>query len=409
MIDLREQFRLKEFRDSFLLYASFIGNIILGWLIAKINTQYLSIEAFAQYSFFIIVIFFSRVFYSGGYYESASRLLAACDDRRDQQQVIFIVFKIAFFAGIASIAFNLILADVFDNIFQVKISRLIFNFSFMAGLVVIYSAFPLIFRGNGNIQALSITTILPRIIYLIILFGLVYFSELTLYSTIVGYGFGLLLTIIFGISVLRFVFTAHNSDFTLIKQENARYGKHIYVSNIFNEIIFHSDKILISYFLIQNELAYYNLAYMLTFPIAHFSTALATSHFKQFAIKKRIPRNVILLNLAFVSVSVLVLVLVRKPLITILFSDQYLPVIEVLPYLAIAFGLSGISKPYTYFLMANQKGKIVRNISIIVPTIQVTLNILLIPVHGMLGAAFTAVGIYLLDVVVFYIWYRRIS
>ena len=42
--------------------------------------------------------------------------------------------------------------------------------------------------------------------------------------------------------------------------------------------------------------------------------------------------------------------------------------------LALAFGFSGLSKPFTLFLMAKGHGKAVRNISVVIPIIQLVLK-----------------------------------
>jgi O-antigen/teichoic acid export membrane protein len=182
-----------------------------------------------------------------------------------------------------------------------------------------------------------------------------------------------------------------------IWHEVKNYGQHIYISTIWTDILYHADKLLISYFLSEAEMAYYGLGFILAFPLSHFSTSLSTTLFQRFATINHIGRKAISVNSMFVFLSVLAFILLREPIIVYLFSEEYLPTISVLPPLAIAFGFSGLSKPFTLFLMAQGRGKVVRNISILVPSLQIIINIFVIPSYGISGAAWTACFVYGLD------------
>ena len=122
-------------------------------------------------------------------------------------------------------------------------------------------------------------------------------------------------------------------------------------------------------------MAYYALGYMITFPLTNFSLALATTLFKKFSAQDRINRKVFLLNGVFIIVSVLTLILLRKYIIIYLFSEKYIPVIDLIIPLALAFGFSAFSKPFTLYLMARKHGKTIRNISLIVPLIHISLAV----------------------------------
>jgi O-antigen/teichoic acid export membrane protein len=57
--------------------------------------------------------------------------------------------------------------------------------------------------------------------------------------------------------------------------------------------------------------------------------------------------------------------------------------------------------------MARKQGKVVRNISILIPTLQIILCIFVIPVYGIIGAAWIACFVYAFDLVLFFIFYKR--
>ena len=83
--------------------------------------------------------------------------------------------------------------------------------------------------------------------------------------------------------------------------------------------------------------------------------------------------------------------------------------IPLLVPLGIAFGLSGLSRPYTMFLMANRHGKIVRNISALIPTIKIALSILVIPVYGIYGVAWLTTFVYGLDLLLYVLAYKHVT
>ena len=219
---------------------------------------------------------------------------------------------------------------------------------------------------------------------------------------------GFLITILGGMVYLRPDLSNFRSRVKENIAEVRSYGIHLYISNIWYEIFFHADKLVVSYFLSDESMAYYALGYMITFPLSHFSTALSTAHFRRFSGQDKIDTRVIVLNAIFIFVSVVTFILMREYIIKYLFSERYLPTIEIIIPLSLAFGFSGFSKPFALYLMARKWGKVVRNISIVVPLIHISVSVILIPIYGIYGAAWTATAVYFLDMMLFTFSYLRI-
>jgi O-antigen/teichoic acid export membrane protein len=99
----------------------------------------------------------------------------------------------------------------------------------------------------------------------------------------------------------------------------------------------------------------------------------------------------------------------RRFIILNLFSAEYLPTVDIMLPLALAFGFSSISKPFALFLMARGAGKAVRNISMIIPTLNIILGLLIIPRYEIMGAAWTLVVVYFCDLFLFWLAYRKIT
>jgi polysaccharide transporter, PST family len=395
-------------RQILIYYAALVFNIFLGWIIAKLNTEYLSLADYGRYSFFVIFIFFSRAFFGFGVFESTSRLLTLTQSKNESEQLAgtSILWTLLFFIPLTLILF--IFSFFSDRIFEVKISNLLLIFAPFTGLILLQSHFNLMLRGWGRVNLMAFVTVLPRIIYIILLGYIIFINSFTLQSSLSMWFLGFFLAISLCIFCIRPKFTSIKDTSKKIYEEVKTYGIHLYISQIWHEIFFHTDKFVISYFLSAESMAYYALGYMITFPLTHFSTALSSTLFKKFSAQEKINPKVHIVNGIFVVTSVIIFILLRKYIIIYLFSDNYLPTIELIIPLALAFGFSGLSKPFSLYLMARKHGKTVRNISITIPVLHIAVGLYIIPKYGIYGAAWVATGVYLVDMLLFMISYFKI-
>jgi O-antigen/teichoic acid export membrane protein len=262
-------------------------------------------------------------------------------------------------------------------------------------------------RGTGQIKSLSILTVLPRIFYLVLLAIIVFIDRFSLTWSLDMFFMGFGLSLIWCTIIIQPSFKSMRQSVVRLWHDLKLYGIHLYLSNIWNELLFHGDKFIISLFLPAQSLAYYYLAYALTFPLSHFSTALSTTMFNRFALQRRIDSRVLRVNMLFVLSSVGVFIVLRRFIIINLFSPDYLPTVAVMLPLALAFGFSSVSKPFTLFLVARGEGKVVRNISIVIPILNIILGLIIIPHFGIMGAAWTQVLVYCCDLLLYFLAYRK--
>jgi O-antigen/teichoic acid export membrane protein len=393
--------------ETGLYFTTLILNIFLGWVVTKLNTTYLDLVEYGRYSFFIIILFFSRSFFGFGIFESASRLLAVTPDDRERKQIMRTGFLLSGGFSVLFTMFFLLLAVFSDRYFKVKIGDLCWRYAILVGLILIHSYYMLALRGTGQIKVLSLITVLPRIFYLLLLILILiidrYDLVLSLNMFFLGYAFSLIWITL----SIRPDFKNWKTTAIGLWNDLKSYGVHLYLSNIWNELLYYGDKIVISYFLPAQSLAYYYLGYALTFPLSHFSFALATTMFNRFAVQDRISFRVIKYNILYVVSAVLVYIFLRRFIIIYLFSADYLPTVDIMLPLALAFGFSSISKPYALFLMARGEGKTVRNITVFIPTLNIILGLLIIPRYEIIGAGWTLVVVYFCDLLLFLSVYRR--
>jgi len=242
-----------------------------------------------------------------------------------------------------------------------------------------------------------------------LLIALMLLDRFSLVRSLNMFFIGLALALIWSTFVLRPSFASFQKYVGSLWSDLKSYGVHVYLSNIWNETLLYADKFIISIFLPVQSLAYYYLGYALTIPLSHFSNALATTMFNRFASQDRIDSRVTRVNILFVVSSVSIFIVLRRFIIVSLFSAEYLPTVDLMLPLALAFGFSGLSKPFTLFLMARGAGKTVRNISIAVPTINIVLGILIIPRFEIMGAAWVQTVVLFCDLLLFFLAYRKFT
>ncbi len=398
----------KTAQNTFTLYGAIILNILLGWVVAKLNTHYLTVEEYGQYAFFIVVIYYSRVFFTFGTFESASRILALEKNSENKRKYFGASFVSAFVFIIPFMLILVIFSLYSDSLFKVKVGNLYSQNLIFAGFVIIQSLLISTLRGSGKIKILSFFTFSPRIFHLLFLGYLIILNEFTLSNSLYTMFFGLIISIVLILILIKPNFIDVKQKLFHIFYEIKQYGIHIYFGNIMHETLVHADKFLISFYFNSDSMAYYGFAYMLTYPLSHFSTSLATTLFNKFASQQKINNKVLRINFLYIFVSVSIFVALREPIIRYLFSVNYLPAVGLMLPLALAFGFSGLSKPYALYLMAKGYGKIVRNISIITPVFNISLNLFLIPIYGISGAAWSASAAYGFDLILYILYYHKL-
>ena len=173
-----KQTNQKTYVSILVFYAALVFNIFLGWVLAKLNTQYLTVAEYGRYAFFMIFIFLSRSFFGFGIFESTSRLLAVSQSDKDQNQllgssaVLTAIFMLPF-------ALWLFLSSFFaDQVFEVQIGSLLNGYALFAGLILFHTYLSLAIRGTGRIVLMSFMTVLPRIFYVILLAYIIMFGQL---------------------------------------------------------------------------------------------------------------------------------------------------------------------------------------------------------------------------------------
>ncbi len=390
------------------LYTAQILNLFLGWIVTKLNISQLSVEEFGRFTFFITLINASFIFFTFGVFEASSRLLALSESRNESDRILTVSLSFALTSYFIFTLFFWLVKSSVSEIFSVDVSVLIKLYFPLAGIYLLYDFWQKILRGAGKIYRLSCYLVLPRIIYIAILIILVYTQQFTLHTTTLMnlVSFGLVLVLFLFLE--SFNFSRYFDSLKSLVKEIRKFGIHMYLAELIQALLFHIDKLFIAYFLTSEDLAYYSLAFTLTFPLSLFSTSLSTGMYRRFSKTSRIDDKIVKANLIWIILSLLLIIFLGPWMVKNIFSAKYMESIPVLIPLAIAFGMGGLSKIYTYFLIAKGEGKIIRNISIILIIVNIVFNILLIPLLGITGSAYARIITFILDFIFVYIGYRLV-
>ena len=397
--------KITQIRPAIVLYLAQVINLLLGWGITKLNVSFLSIEEFGQYSFFITFINSTFILFTFGVFEASSRLLALSESRENTMNMLSASLLLALFSYVIFSGFLFISQEFIRYFFSIDISFLLKLYFPLAGVFLLYDFWQKILRGTGKIIRLSWFLMTPRILYFVFLLALLYTHQFTLVNStlfnLLSLGFVFLLYL----SMERLSFKQLAESFRLLKRQVKDFGFHMYWAELIHSLLYHIDKLFIGYFLNAEQLAYYSLAFTITLPLSLFSTSLSTTLYKRFSQINTIDRKVLRINLIWVIFSLSLLILLGPWIVTELFSENYRNSIPLLLPLGIAFSISSQSKTFTFYLIAQGKGKVIRNIAFILFLGSLLLNGIFIPTWGILGAAYVRIIVFLIDLALVYAYY----
>lgn len=401
--------KITQIRPAIVLYLAQIINLLLGWGITKLNISFLTIEEFGQYSFFITFINSTFILFTFGVFEASSRLLALSESRENTMNLLSTSLLLALFSYVIFSGFLLISRDLIRYYFSIDISFLLRLYFPLAGVFLLYDFWQKILRGAGKIIPLSWFLMTPRILYFVSLLALLYTHQFTLVNSTLFNLLSLAFVFLFYLSMERLSFKQLAVSFRSLFRELRKFGLHMYWAELIHSLLYHIDKLFIGYFLDAEQLAYYSLAFTITLPLSLFSTSLSTTLYKRFSKINNIDQRVLRINLVWVIISLILLVLLGPWIVTHLFSENYQNSIPLLLPLGIAFGISSQSKTFTFYLIAQGKGKAIRNIAFILLLGSLLLNGFFIPAWGILGAAYVRIITFFIDLVLVYAYYRQIQ
>jgi O-antigen/teichoic acid export membrane protein len=392
-------------KQTLVLFVSQIINLLLGITIDVINTRVLGKESFGTYSFIYAFVFQMVLFFDFGIFFSGSRLLAFAKNEQDERNLNGALLIITLFIGILFCLIIFISGYFVDYIFNTNVGRDLRSLSLLMIVFPFQALIPMICRGANMINKLALYNILPKIIYIILIFLFIknfnYLISFALLSV------STVLATIIIIIQMKPGFNNLGSQFASIKKESKEYGSKIYVGNIINNLSQYFDRLMISYFINTTTLGFYSIAIRMTNQIRVISSSLSVSAFKEFAGSNQISKSILKINVIMILGSAGFLLIINPFLIEILFGSQYSETSRIIPVLVLAMAFGGLTYPYNSFLHVKKQGSSLRNIAVISPLVNIVLNLIFIPVWGISGAAWALVCSLFVSYLLYLFYYKR--
>ena len=379
--------KTKPAKQTLILYGSQILAMALGFITAPIVTRALGPEKYGIFAFVLAVISFISLFFEFGFFSAGARLLAVSKDKKKDQELIGALILITVGISLSFFLLIFIFSFFIDPIFHTTAGDILRAISILAAIIPFQYMLQQICQGANEIGKMAVANIVPKLWYLAWLLIVISFFKLDILIALALNLTGIIVAVVLIIWTLKPKFAYLKENLSLIWKETKEYGFHIYCGRVVDVSTYQLDKIFISYFVNTLWVGFYNLAMVITSPMALLSRALSTSLFKGFANRDRIPRKVILFNFLWLTGCVIGLTLLGKFIVIFLFSDKYLSAASLIFPLALAGFFQGMYQPYNMFLAAHRKGKWMRNMAWMMAAGNFLCNIVLIPIWGAMGAA----------------------
>jgi len=392
----------------------FIGSIvsivfafISRILIAKYYTQ----GEYGTFSLGYTILLISATVGTLGLQEGVARQIAYYKGKGNNKAVSGVIFFSLLFSLVAGITLFILLFSS-SNIISVKVFHLL-KFSYYLKIFSIAIPFSIlllvltsIFRGFGSVKENVLFTNSLRNLLFLSFLSYIILKSFTFKWVVISYSTSIIISSI--IFVLYFVSKSKSFFSGLsIKKIDSSFGKELIIFSlplllvsVLSQIMNWTDTLMLGYFKIAEVVGLYNAA----LPLAQFvSMALSSMLFIYMPIvselhaKNRIyemKRSYTVLT-KWLSVVTLPLVIIfvffPRTTLSFLFGAKYILASTALQILAIGFFINNLLGPNGATLMAIGKTKFLMYVTFAAAALNIILNIILIPVYGINGAAVATV------------------
>lgn len=381
-------------------------------LLAAVSTvlvaRALSARAFGVQSFAVSFLAFTAMFFDFGLFLPAARLVARSGSERERHQTVgaallmFVPVGVAFSTAVFGLSFYV---DSWFHIHAGYALRLVAAMAFVYPLNYLGNYLA---KGTGRLHVYSVTSATAQALYVLSLI-----VELALHVHITASGVivlrlgSLLVSEAVLVVWLLPAFRGAVSRISVILRDARDYGVQMYLGNVLSMGTYSMDVLMLGALTNARTVGFYSLAgsaaYVVGLPVGGLSAALFSRMTSEDGIDRR--------WLAFGWVSGLGLAIgvsaLAYPLLPWLVSGRYTGAIGLIPPLALAAAVQGVTTIYNTYLAAQAKGKDLRNAALILTLSNFVFNLGLIPAFGALGAAWASLAALVVNLFAHMIFYRR--
>ena len=399
----------KQSKQAVLLYGSTLASVFLGVGSSVINTHFLDPSDYGDVRYVQNVLNLISSLLLFGYFLSGSRLLALSKEELYSRRIRGAMVVILSLASLVLLLSSVVCYFIFKD--RVDLSSL-----FLFSTVVCFSPLFLNYvnttaQGDNHIVRLALARVLPISLYVPVAYLVFKYSgasSIKMMAMQWGISSLVLLSIIIS---SRPSFRNLRPVFVELKEENRRYGIHLYVGSLVMVSTNYLAGIMLGYFNEDNsQVGFYTLALTIAAPLAMLPGIIGTTYFKKFASLPAIPKPVLKRTVLLTLVSFVLFVSFIKPVVIFLYSEKYASVGGYASLLAIGYSIHGVGDMINRYLGSHGKGKCIRNASIFNGLFKIVGFILLVKLLNTNGAVLTILicdFIYFTMIVYYYVKFLR--
>ena len=388
---LVQQAKQQKGKQIISLLASYGLSLVLGIGTSVVNTRLLGADSFGDYKFIQNIFAFLMVFFSVGIFHTGGRLIAYKKYEKVKPQIIGTLYVITGIIAVAFMLASFIASYAQEAIYDNNLGRIIrlslpllFIFPFKVAIIKFL-------EGDNKIYGLSAFDLVPKILYLVILLALGYFTTIGVEGALIIFLASNAVTTLAITPVLKPKFERIKEQAKVLLKENKSHGYHIYIGSLVSNGSMQFSTFAISYYLDNTNVGFFNLANTIAVPLSMVPQAVGTAFFKEFANLKEIPKKVVYATVGVSMVAFLLFIALIKPVVILLYSEEFLPVVPLIYVISFSYLIQGFFLVLNRFLSAHGIGKDLRNASFARGIINIVGFLVLTKLYGTMGASITLV------------------
>jgi O-antigen/teichoic acid export membrane protein len=379
---------------------------ILGVVSSAILARQLSTTAFGAYVFAISFLQLSSLFFDFGLSPSAARLAALADGRARREivgaaVVLYLPVACAYYVAIVVLSFGI------DGWFHVHVGSAL---RIAAGVAVAIPATQIVQRlaqGVDRLHVASLGTLFLQLLLIALLAVVVsVHGSLSLTVAVVIRCLSVLASVVVAVVWLRPLFRGVEQRIIEIVRHTRRYGFQVYVGHLLSIGTYNMDVLMIGALANSRSVGFYSLAGSVAAAAGLPVLGMSSAMFAPMARAPRIRRHWLLLAIGIGAFCALLAWVLAEPFIRLAFSERYASAVGLVPPLALAQAVRGVTGVYNTFLSSHGHGRQLRNAGFVLTASNLIFNFALIPPFGAAGAAWASLAALTVNLAAHMVFYR---
>lgn len=327
-------------------------------------TSIFSPVEYGKYRFVLSFLTLGALIFDGGLFTASAFDLASSD--HDQRQRLGTIIVLTGAVSLLFVLFIAVSGSYIDIVLNKKVKTIIFTVLPLAIIVPFHEIINYVFQGLHKITYLAVYKLLPRLIAL----GLVFFLH-NEFSQDQNVAVILMVDLLCGVPFIVYLlarckpsFKNFKSHFFSLIERIKQFGFKIYISTLFHSALGHATIVITSLFLPMEEVGIYTAAIVLCTPVLMTGKSFGVVLYKYFAVNRVIKKQAFMMLIMILIIEVLVLHLFRTQFVSMFFSQNYIDIVNILPFIALSLALQSIANLFYVYFTATGDGQPCLNMNV---------------------------------------------